>query len=157
MTDDRPETGPTPAEALAAIADSRKTVHDRVAVGGWRYDLSYAAIMACMVGGQAFDNPFNVTASTLGLLALVVLFQHEARRTGLRITGISPRHARWVAIAIGLVAAVLIVGVVAIRRQFPDANVTVLAAATAAAAFVVALIGSRIWRRVYRAEMGAAK
>ena len=78
MTEDNtPISGPTPAEALAAIAESRKTVHDRVAVGGWRYDLTYAALVAVMVGGQAFGNPFNVSASTLGLLGLVLLFQHE--------------------------------------------------------------------------------
>lgn len=156
MTDDRPPvSGPTPAEALAAIAESRKTVHDRVAAGGWRYDLTYAALVAAMVGGQAFDNPFNVSVSTLGLLGLVLLFQHEARRTGLRITGVSPRHARWVAIAIGLVAAAVIVGVTVVRRQSPGTDVAVVAALAAAAAFVAALVGARVWRRVYRAEMGA--
>src|SRR5687768_11628344 len=109
MTNDpTTETGPTPAEALAAIASSRKAVHDRVADRGWRYDLSYAAIMAVMVGGQAFGNPLNVSASSLGVLALVFLFRQEARRTGLKVTGVSPKHARWVAIAIGLVAAALI-------------------------------------------------
>jgi len=152
MTED-----PTPAEALAAIAESRKTVHDRVAAGGWRYDLAYAALIALMVGGQAFDNPFNVSASTLGLLGLVLLFQHETRRTGLRITGVSPRHARWVAVAIGLVAAAVIVGVAVIRRVSPGADVWVVAALAAAVAFIAALVGSRIWRRVYRAEMGAGK
>lgn len=158
MTEDRsPVSGPTPAEALAAIAASRKTVSDRVALGGWRYDLTYAALMAVMVGGQAFDNPFNVSASTLGVLGLVLLFQHETRLTGLRITGVSPRHARWVAIAIGLVAAAIIFGVVAVRRQSPGTDVAVVAALAAGAAFVVALIGSRTWRRVYRAEMGAGE
>ncbi|MDQ3125104.1 MAG: hypothetical protein M3Q74_05800 [Pseudomonadota bacterium] len=155
MHDDHPPvSGPTPAEALAAIAESRKAVHDRVAVGGLRYDLTYAALVAVMVGGQAFGNPFNVSASTLGVLGLVLLFQHEARRTGLSITGVSPRHARWVAIAIGLFAAAIIVGVTIVRRQSPDTPVVLVAALAGAAAYVLALIGSRIWRRVYRAEMG---
>ncbi|MGZ9101288.1 MAG: hypothetical protein ACXW3O_16435 [Brevundimonas sp.] len=158
MTKDHPPvSGPTPAEALAAIAESRKTVHDRVAIGGWRYDLTYAALMAVMVGGQAFDNPFNVSASTLGLLGLVLLFQHETRRTGLRITGVSPRHARWVAIAIGLAAAGIILGVTLVRRQSPDTPVVLVAALAGAVAFVAGLIGSRVWRRVYRAEMGAGE
>lgn len=158
MTEDNtPVSGPTPAEALAAIAQSRKTVHDRVAVGGWRYDLTYAAIVAVMVGGQAFGNPFNVSTSTLGLLGLVLLFQHETRRTGLRITGVSPRHARWVAIAVGLAAAAIILGVTVVRRQSPDTPVVLVAALGGAVAFVAAVIGSRIWPRVYRAEMGAGK
>lgn len=158
MTEDHsPVSDPSPAEALAAIASSRKTVHDRVALGGWRYDLTYAALVAGMVGGQALDNPFNVSASTLGLLGLVLLFQHETRRTGLRITGVSPRHARWVAIAIGLVAAAIIVGLTIVRRQSPGTDVAVVAALAAASAFVAALVGSRIWRRVYRAETGAGE
>lgn len=151
------QSGPTPTEALAAIARSRRAVHDRVVGRGWRYDLTYAAIMAGMVGGQALDNPFNVSASTLGLLALVLLFQDEARRTGVRVTGVSPKHARWVAIGIGIVAAALIVGVAIVRRQLPQFDVGVLAASTGAVAFLVALIGSRVWRRVYRAEMGAGE
>ena len=144
---------PTPAEALEAIARSRRDVHDRVAVGGWRYDLSYAAIAAGMVGGQALDTPFNLTASTLGILALVVLFQAESRRTGLRITGVSPRWARWVAIGCGLLFGALMLGVIALRRDAPHLPVGLIAGGAAAATFAVALIGSRLWRRVYRAEM----
>lgn len=144
---------PNPAEALAAIEASRRTVHDRVATGGWRYDLVYALLAAGMVGGQALDNPFNISASTLGLLGMVVLFQLEARRTGVRVTGVSPRYARWVAIAIGLFAAGIIVGLAVVRREMPDVSVAVIASVAAGLTFVVALIGSRIWRRVYRAEM----
>ena len=148
---------PDPAEALAAIQASRKAVHDRVATGGWRYDLTYAALLAGMVGGQALDMPYNVTASTLGLLGLVVLFQAETRRTGLKITGVSPRHARWVAIAIGLIAAAVIVALSIVRRTMPEASQLLVGGTAAAVAFVAGLVGSRIWRRVYRAEMGLGK
>ncbi len=160
MTEDHPPVpgpGPSPAEALAAIAASRKTVHDRVAVGGWRYDLIYAALIAIMVGGQALDSPFNTSASSLGLLGIVILFQHESRRTGLRITGVSPRHVRWVTLGIGLVTAAILVGMAIVRRQSPETDAGVVAGLAAIATFVVALVGSRIWRRVFRAEMGAAK
>lgn len=148
MTDD-----PTPAEALAAIEASRRTVHDRVATHGWRYDLSYAAICAGMVGAQALDIPFNVTGMTLGVLALVLMFQAEARRTGVRVTGVSPRYARWVAIALGAVMAGAMLGVVLARRLVEPAQLQLVVAAIIAVAFVLALIGSRLWRRVYRAEM----
>lgn len=148
---------PDPAEALAAIQASRKAVHDRVATGGWRYDLTYAALMAGMVGGQALDMPYNVTASSLGLLGLVVLFQTETKRTGLKITGISPRYARWVAIAIGLLAAAVIVVLAYVRRTMPEVPQGLVGGVAAAVAFVIGLVGSRIWRRVYRAEMGLKK
>ena len=148
---------PSPAEALEAIARSRRAVHDRVATGGWRYDLIYAAVVAGMVGGQALDNPSNVLASTLGVVALAGVFQHESRRTGLRITGVSPRRARWVAIAMGLVLAAVMLGLVYLKRTAADVPVALIGGAATAVAFVLALIGSRLWRRVYRAEMGAGE
>lgn len=144
---------PTPAEALAAIAASRKTVHDRVSTHGWRYDLAYAAICAGMVGAQTLDIPFNVTGMTLGVLALALMFQAEARRTGVRVTGVSPRHARWVAIALGAVMAVAMLGVVLTRRLADPGHFPLIAAGIMATAFALALFGSRVWRRVYRAEM----
>lgn len=151
MTDD--QSNQSPAEALAAIEASRKAVHDRVAGGGWRYDLTYAAITAGMVAGQAFDVPWNVLASSLGVLGLMVIFQRETKRTGLRLTGLSPRWARWVAVGIGLAFAAAMITLVVIRRQSPETPVGLIAGVAAVATFGVALIGSRIWRRVYRAEM----
>lgn len=144
---------PTPAEALEAIARTRSEVRERIAAGGWRYDASYAAIMAGMVGGQALEGPFNVLASSLGVLALAVIFQHETRRTGVRITGISPRNARWVAIGCGLVFAAVMLGLVWLRREADHLPVALIAGGGALVTFVAALIGSRVWRRVYRAEM----
>lgn len=148
------ETDNTPAEALEAIARSRRAVHDRVTAGGWRYDVIYSAVFAGMVGAQVLDAPFNVVGLTLGVLALSGMFQAETRRIGLHVTGVSPRQARWVAIAMGAVMAAVMLAVVALkyRTATPPA---LIAAGSMSLAFVVALVGSRQWRRVYRAEMGA--
>lgn len=143
-----------PNEALTAIRRSRQTVHDRVATGGWRYDLAYSAIMAGMVAGQVLDQPLNITVTTVGVLGLVVLFQTETRRTGLRVTGVSPAQARWVAIGMGLVVAAVMFGLLVAKRTPGAPAPAVLAALAGAVAFAMALIGSRLWRRVYRAEMG---
>lgn len=150
MTEDQP----TPAEALAAIERSRRVVQTRIGAGGWRYDLTYAFIVAAMVGGQAFDFPSNVLASAGGVLGLAVIFQRETRRTGVRVTGVSPRHARWVAIALGVLYASVLLGLVTLRRLSPDLPIALMSGAAAAVTFLVALIGSRLWRRVYRAESG---
>ena len=64
MTDDHQ----TPTEALAAIEKSRRAVHDRVATGGWRYDLTYSALMAGMVGGQALTRRSTSSRETVGLM-----------------------------------------------------------------------------------------
>lgn len=141
-----------PNEALTAIRRSRQTVHDRVATGGWRYDLTYSAIVAGMVGSQVLDNPFNIVGVSLGVVALMAMFQAETKRIGVRVTGVSPKQARWVAIALGLAMAVVMLGVVALTHRTDIPAVTV-ATGSMLAAFAIALIGSRLWRRVYRAEM----
>jgi hypothetical protein len=153
MTD--PNDAADPAAALAAIQASRRAIHDRVASKGWRYDLAYSALIAGMVAGQVLEAPFNITASALGVLGLAVIFQAETRRTGLRVTGISPARARWVAIGLGLAMAVVMLGLVWLKRAPGAPSVGVLAAGAGALTFALALIGSRLWRRVYRAEMGA--
>jgi len=153
---DRTET-PNPSEALAAIEASRRAVHDRVATNGWRYDIAYAAIVAGMISAQAFGSPYNTAGSVAGLCLLLAMFRAETKRTGLRVTGVSPRYARWVAIGMALLLAGVMVGMVALRRSASDAMFPTLLAAAAAFSFAVALVGSRLWRRVYRAEMGAGK
>lgn len=143
----------SPADALETIRASRQAVHDRISKGGWRYDLIYSALMAGMVSSQVLDNPFNVVGLTLGVLGLTAMFQAETRRLGMLVTGISPARARWVAIAMGLLMAAVMLGVVALRYRTGVSPIP-LGIGAASIGFVVALIGSRLWRRVYRAEMG---
>lgn len=145
---------PDPAEALAAIHASRQAVHDRVATGSWRYDLIYAALAATMIGAQALDQPFAVLGTSVSIGGLASLFGWEARRTGVRLTGVSPRRARWVAIGLGLVFGAMMLGVVAVKNDLGlDLPLLPTALAAMAGAFAVALAGSRLWRRVYTAEM----
>jgi len=149
---------PDPAEALAAIAEARRNVRDRVAGNGWRYDLTYAGLVAGMVGAQSLDQPFSMVGVALGVAGLAVIFQRETRRTGVRVTGVSPRRARWVAIGMGLLMGAAMMGMVALRHLTPaDFPLIPAVFAVMVLTFAVALIGSRVWRRVYRAEMGAGE
>jgi hypothetical protein len=106
-----------------------------------------------MVGTQALALPFNVLGSTLGVVVLSALFRHEARRTGLSVTGLSPRRARWVAIGLGALFLPCMLGLVWAGRELSSTHLAQLVAGVMVAVFAIALIGSRLWRRVYRAEM----
>lgn len=151
MTDDQP----TPAEALAAIRDSRRTVQRRIAAGSWRYDLSYSAILAMMVGSQTLDMPMNTLGVAIGVLLLAVLFRREADRLGVSITGLSPRRARWVAIGLGLAVLPLMLAAIAAGRLIDDgAALALVALGLMIATFGLALAASRLWLRVYRRETG---
>jgi hypothetical protein len=153
MTED-----PTPAEALAAIQRSQQDIQRKVAAGSWRYDIGYSAICAMMVGTQALDMPLNTLGVGIGVLFLAVLFRREADRLGVSITGLSPRRARWVAIGLGMVLLPLMLLAILLNRFAPSGVMLALgAAALMAVAFVVCLIGSRLWLRVYRRETGVGE
>jgi hypothetical protein len=154
MTDDQP----TPAEALAAIRDSRRAVERRVAAGSWRYDLSYSAILAMMIGSQTLDMPMNTVGVAIGVLLLAVLFRREADRLGVSITGLSPRRARWVAIGLGLAFVPLMLAAIAANRLIDDGPALALVAlGLMVVTFALALAGSRLWLRVYRRETGVGE
>ena len=153
MTD--PDQNTTPAEALAAIQRSQREIQRRVAKGSWRYDIGYSAICAMMVGTQSLDMPLNTLGVAIGVLLLAVLFRREADRLGVSITGLSPRRARWVAIGLGLVLVPLMLLAILLNYKAESGVMLALgAAALMAAAFVVCLVGSRLWLRVYRNETG---
>lgn len=144
-----------PAEALAAIRRSQAEVHRRVAGGGWRYDVVYSAICAAMVGTQVLDLPLNTLGVALGVIALTLLFRRESERLGVTVTGLTPKHARGVAIGLGLAILPLMLAAIVLNRKAPSPEILVMGGAgLAVAAFVLALAGSRLWRRVYRREHG---
>lgn len=152
---DTPERTPDPSEALAAIQSSQRDVHRRVAAGSWRYDLTYSALCAAMVGAQVLDMPFNTLGVALGVLGLALLFRREADRLGVSITGVSPRRARWVAIGLGMVMLPLMLAAIVLNAKVDSPGMLALGAAgLMAAAFAFCLTGSRLWLRVYRRETG---
>ena len=135
-------------EALAAIRRSQEAVRQRATRGSWRYDLSYSAIAAVMVAGQALSIPFNVLASAGGALCLALLWKRWSDKNGVSVTGLSPRRARWAAVMVGLLLGALMLGALYLGRtdQAP------WALALGAAAFVIALLLSRLWMRLYLTE-----
>ncbi|WP_332659638.1 hypothetical protein [Brevundimonas sp.] len=156
MTD--PDHNTTPAEALAAIQRSQRDVQRKVAAGSRRYDLSYSAICAMMVGTQVLDMPLNTLGVAVGVILLAVLFRRESDRLGVGITGLSPRRARWVGIGLGLAMLPLMVLAILLNHFATSGVMLALGAAgLMAVAFVFCMIGSRQWRRVYRRETGVGE
>lgn len=143
-----PQNPGNPDKLLAEIRRSQKAVRGRIAKASWRYDLTYSTIAAVMVGGQVAPTPFNVLASGGGALAFGLLWRSWSEKTGVSITGLSPKRARWVAIGLGAVFAVLMLAAFhAGRRGEP-----LWALPLAIVGFVAALAFSRLWLGVYMAE-----
>ena len=140
----------TPAEALEAIRQSRATVREAVRdqKGAARFALIYSSIAAVMVGGQVFSAPFNVFCSAGGAVAFGLLARSWSQRTGVWISGVTPKKARWVAFGLGAVMlALMLIAVWAGRSGHLWAGLPL-----AAAGFGSAWGGSALWMKVFLAE-----
>lgn len=145
-----------PAEALASIRSARESVEARVATKGWSYDVRYAAVVAAMIGSQALPTGVSVLAIGLCIVVLGLMFRAETQRMGVLLLGTTPRRARWVAFGLGGIMLVTMLAVVYVKHSRPDLPLVPITAAIMAVAFVLSLGASRLWRRVYRAEMRGA-
>lgn len=139
---------PTPAEALAAIRESRAAVARRVGGDSRTYDLIYSVLVALMIGVHVFPSPVGVLGSSSGAVVLALLARKKAERTGVYVSEVRPRRARWVAWGLSLILLGIIVAVI----WGSHAGLWWLPLPLAVVAFVASLIGLRLWRRVYRAE-----
>ena len=146
MTDDQ-----STEDALKSIHNAQAAAGDRFSRDTWSYDLPYSLFAALFVGGLSLSGPLNVIVPVLAGGALVGLAWGWARKHGVWISGTTPRRARWVAAGLGIFIAVLAAAALVARLEGGGGVVSLL---VAIAAFIVALVGSRVWRAVYRREMG---
>lgn len=147
MTD--PVENQSPAEALEAARQSRGAVAQRLTQGSWLYDLAYGSLTAGIVAAQALEPPLGLVLTSLCTLALVGLMRVWVNKTGVFVTGLSPPRARWVAIGLGVVMAVLMLAAVAVKRSDGPVLHSML---LALAAGLIAIAASRLWLRVFIAE-----
>ncbi len=139
------------AEALKTIRDAQARAGDDFSRNTWGYDITYSVLAAGMVGAQALAFPLNVILTSCATVALCLLAASWARRHGVRISGIKPKKARWVAYGLGAVFLVLTIFTFLASAERHQSWVGLI---TAPLGFGLALIGSRMWRTVYRREMG---
>lgn len=138
MTDDREAA----RQALELIASTRAALGARVHLP-WKFDLLYGLGAGGLVAAFGLPQPFHLAVALVSVLVLLVYLRAWVRVTGVWVNGVRPRRARWVGLAVGGLVAML--AVVALHFDAP------LLAGSAAA--VVAFAGSRLWLKVYQAEL----
>ena len=153
MTHDRvPESnhGPHPdaREALASIQAARAAVAGppEYPLG---YDLLYGTACGLLVAAQGLAPPWSMLVLGLALAGLALMITGWRRRFGWWINGYSPPRARWVAFAM---AAVLL-GLIAMSYYGRFYGPWWLYLVSGGLGFVLSIAGSRLWMRVWRAEL----
>ena len=139
---------PNPHEALASIRDARAGLAPP-ADYPLAYDLAYGAICALLVAGQGLPQPWSFIVLPIALGGLAVLVMWWRKTYGWWVSGYSPKRARWV--AFGLV--VVFVGLVGMTLYGRTVGPSWLYLVSGGIAFVAAIAGSRLWLRVWRAEL----
>jgi hypothetical protein len=139
---------PTPHEALASIQAAREGVAPSTdyPVG---YDLLYGAVCALLVAGPGAPQPWSIALLPIAMAGLALMVVSWRRKYGWWVSGFSPRRARWVAFGLGAVLVGLVLLSLHGRGEGPDWLFLV----SGGLGFVSAIVGSRLWLRVWRKDL----
>lgn len=114
--------------------------------------LAFAAVMGALVLSPLAGRYQLVTIVPI-MLAVVLIIQWDRRRLGMFINGY--RRGRTRLVSAGLLLAILSLYFVSARLAH-EAKLVWPSILLAAAAMLISYVGSTIWQRVFRREMGLA-
>ena len=139
-----------PKDALASIQSARAGMTGNLSYP-FTYDLACGACLALLVGTQGLPSPWSMVGLALAMAGLAGCVQWWRKRFGWWVNGYSPKRAGRVAYAMaGLLALLVGVGIWG-RGQ----EIAWIPFATAAAAFVLSILGGRLWMHVWKRELEA--
>lgn len=139
---------PDPQEALASIRDARAGLAPGAAYP-FGYELLYGLVCGLLVASQGMPQPLSVVVLVLSIATLGFMVRWWKRRFGWWVSGYSPKRARWVAYALAALFVLMVLGSFWGREQ----GVWWIPLATGPAAFVLAIVGGRLWMHVWRKEL----
>jgi drug/metabolite transporter (DMT)-like permease len=142
----------SPAEARAAL-DSAGAARAHLATLGmcppWRHG-AFGAVMALLIGGAGFPLPIQMGCTALALAGIALIVSYDRRRYGVFINGYRRGATRPVVAVLLLAIIALLFLQIHLREQGVEPWVPL---AVAGAGFVIAVLGSVWWSRVFRREM----
>lgn len=137
--------------ALAAKGEADHQIAGLAACPPWRH-AAFAGLLAGLVGTPAV--PLELRFVVLGLIVLggVLIYLADRRRLGVFINGYRRGKTRLVVVPLMAVWLVLYSASYYFETKFDAPWVSI---GLAAVAFMVGYVGSVIWQRTFRRELGA--
>ena len=136
--------------ALAAKKDADRRLAETVTCPPWRHGV-FGLVMGALVATPALPLALRFGAIVLILVAIAAIVQADRRRMGVFVNGY--RRGKTLVVSIVMLAAVLALYLVSARAGLAGDHLTPLA--LGAAAFVLSVIGSVVWQRVFIGELRA--
>jgi len=138
--------------ALGAVADARHAVAVASAAPLWRH-VAFGLVMALLMLSIAGGQPFWLLPWALSMIGVAALYWWDRRQTGMFINGY--RRGRTLPLTIALLLMTVALAFTALRLNLAGQHR--LALLTVPAAFVIALVTSLWWERIFLREMGAGR
>lgn len=136
--------------ALAAKGEAERRLAQASDCPPWRH-AAFALVMAALVASPAVALPLRMAILVGVFVAIVLIVQSDRRRTGMFVSGY--RRGRTLLVTLPLLAIDLGLYLFSVRAGLDGDEATVLL--LAGAAFLVSLVGSVVWQRVFMRELGA--
>ena len=137
--------------ALAAKGDAERQLAAAATCPPWRHAL-FGAVMATLVALPVVALPYRFVGLALVFVAIILIVRADRRRMGMFVNG----YRRGKTLFVALPLAAIDVGLyLASVHQSENGGTAAVSLALAAVAFLVSVIGSIVWQRVFVAELGA--
>ena len=139
-------------QALEAVSSAKRSIAAASAAPLWRH-VAFGLVMALLMLSMAGGDPFWFLPWALSMLGVILLLWWDRRQTGMFVNGY--RQGRTLPLTLALLVVTVALAFTAVRLNIhgePD-----LALLTVPAAFVIALIASLWWERIFLREMDAGR
>ena len=139
-------------QALEAVSSAKRSIAAASAAPLWRH-VAFGVVMALLMLSIAAGQPFWMLPWALSMFGVVLLLWWDRRQTGLFVNGY--RQGRTLPLTLALLVVTVALAFAAVRLNTHGERQ--LALLTVPAAFVVALVASLWWERIFLREMGAGR
>lgn len=140
------------SQALDAVKSAQRSIAAVSTAPLWRH-AAFGVVMALLILSIAAGKPFWLLPWALSMIGVAALLWWDRRQTGMFVNGY--RHGRTLPLTLALLVVTVALAFAAIRLN--NHGEPQLALLTVPATFLVALVASLWWERIFLRELGTGR